>query len=995
MAKKVGKIVQIAGMALLAGAVVAANIVASGFSEIISIFLGGFGNDFSTLNTAAGNEICQEIEGEGVVLLKNENGALPLDSSKKNADGKFPVAVFGWGATDGGFITSGSGSGGSAERGSGKLVSFLGALGGQEAMRDAQGRETLPAVEGQFDYYKPLIEMYENYKYSRDATNYWTAAYPFFNLIEPSIDQVNPLIEGAKSFSDTAFVVISRVGGEGQDIPRIQKKYDENQPDDLTRSYLELSTEEEDLLDVVTANFDNVVVIVNACNAMDLSFLDGAGIDAAISVSGGGQSGSVAITKILTGDINPSGRTVDAYAYDLSTAATYANAPDCREINGPTGGERAYTNDGTPYIDYAEGIYNGYRWYETADAMGFWQSDFAKSKWGVDSYEDVVQYPFGYGLSYSTFNSEIVSTSPANASNITPETEITVSVKVTNVGPLSGKEVVQLYYAPPYTSGGIEKSAVNLLAYGKTKLLAKDESTTLELTFKGSDMKAYDNDNLSGAVGSDGGYVLEQGEYAITLRSDSHTVSPSAGSTILYNVGTSTEIDGETVKNRFSNDGVASGDVAIDGTDTDEGITYLTRADFEGTFPTPRAARAKSDKYPANGWLTHERDVETAPTQGKSGDLKLYNSDGTLNLDLILPLGQDYDDPKWESLLDEITVDELYGSVQGGGFRTKAIPSINKPEHMDLDGPSGLNQEVNSSAGSSSTLWTSFPVQTVIAQSWNDDLSYRFGLTVGYEAYATGVAGWYAPAANIHRSPFDGRNFEYYSEDPLLSGKMCAATVKGATDNGLYCYVKHFAVNETELKREGLTTWLNEQSLREIYIRAFEITVKEGGANAIMSAFNRVGATWSGGNYSLLTGVLRDEWGFRGSVLTDYALEAQMSIMDINQGLRAGNDIWLNGLRTNTIGTINDRNGATTINCARIANKNILYTFCNTVYRQSEYLKNPLSTVPQSTIVSRAAASPSNAWVWILVGLDSATAIGIGIWIFFAFIRKKKDVPEA
>lgn len=990
MAKKIGKILNAAGMVLVAGAVVAANIVASGFSEIISIYLGGFGNDFSTLDTRAGNLLCEEIEGEGIVLLKNNDNTLPLSNVAKNDNGKIPVAVFGWGATDGGFITSGSGSGGSAERGSGKLVTFLGALGGQKATLDSAGNVLLPEVEGKFDYYKPLIEMYDAYKYGRDPGDYWNAAYPFFNLIEPSIDKVNPLVEGAKQFASTAFMVISRAGGEGQDIPRIQKKYDPTQETDYSRTYLEISKEEEDLLKVVKENFDKVVVIINACNAMNLSFLDDPKIDAAISVSGGGQSGTVAISKVLTGEITPSGKTSDIYAYDLSTAATYANAPDCREINGESGGERAYTNDGSAYIDYAEGIYNGYKWYETADSVGFWGSTYAKSKWGVENYDDVVQYPFGYGLSYTSFSSKVTSIEPHDGSSITANTEIKVNIEVENTGTVKGKEVVELYFNPPYTDNGVEKSSVNLISYGKTPLLNPGEKSTLTLTFLGSDMKSYDSHNLSNAVGEDGGYVLEKGDYEISLRSDSHSVNPSPNSVFTYKVDDSVEIDGEKVHNRFSKGSVVNGDVAIDGTDTSEGIVYLSRHDFASTFPTPKAPREKSSLYPKNGWLSHEKDVTSAKTQGKKGDLKLYNADGTPNVELITALGKDYDDPKWEELLDQISADELYGVVMGGGFRTKAVPSINKPEHMDLDGPSGLNQEVNSGAGSANTLWTSFPVQTVIAQSWNDDLAYRFGLTMGYEAYATGVAGWYAPAANIHRSPFDGRNFEYYSEDPLLSGRLCASTVKGCTDNGLYCYVKHFAVNETELKREGLTTWLNEQSLREIYLKGFEITVTKGGANAIMSAFNRVGATWSGGNYSLLTGVLRDEWGFRGSVLTDYALEGTMSIMDIDQGLRAGNDMWLNGLRTNSIGTIANRNDPTTLNCAREATKNMLYTYCNTVYRQSEYLKAPLENVPASKVASKAAAKPSSSWIWILVGIDSAAAVGIAIWAYFTLIRKKK-----
>ena len=991
MARKTSKIIQTSAMALIVAVVIAINIVAGYFSEIITIYLYGFGNDFSSLDTSVGNDTCVEIESEGIVLLKN-NGALPLKESDRT-DGKYKVAVFGWGATDGGFITSGSGSGGSAERGAGKLVSFLSALEGQSAALDKEGNEILPEVKGEFSYYHPLIDMYKNYKSGRDAGDYWNAAYPFFNLIEPSVDKVNEHLSGAKAFSDTALVVISRVGGEGQDISRIQKKY--NGADDVTRTYLQLSTEEEDMLRVVRDNFAKVIVIVNACNAINLSFLEEFGVDAAISVSGTGQSGTTAITKVLTGEINPSGKTVDTYAYDLSTAATYANAPDCREVNGSTGGERRYSNTSDNYyIDYAEGIYVGYKWYETADKTGFWSSEFARNKWGVNGYDDVVQYPFGYGLSYTEFDREVVEVTPASG-EITGDTEITVKVKVTNTGSVAGKDVVQIYYEPPY-NGTVEKSSVNLTAFAKTKLLAPDESDTLTLTFKGEDMKSYDTYNRSGAVGADGGYVLERGDYIVTLRTDCHNVCADPAATIVYTVSDNIAIDADTVKNRFTGAGVAAGDVAVDGSDTGENITYLSRADFAGTFPAPRDARAKSADMPKNGWLP-DVSYSEAPAQGISGDMKLYESDDELNLDLILKLGANYDDPAWDLLLNQITVDELYGVVQGGGFRTKAIPSVGKPEHMDLDGPSGLNQEVNAS-GASATFWTSFPVSTVLAQSWNSELSFKFGLTVGYEGYATLVAGWYAPGCNIHRSPFDGRNFEYYSEDPVLSGRICAATVKGAIDNGLYCYVKHFAVNETENHREGLYTWLNEQSLREIYLGGFEIVVKEGGANAMMSAFNRVGATWAGGNYSLITGVLRGEWGFKGSVLTDYALEGQMGIMDINQGLRAGNDFWLNGLRTDTIGTINDRGGATTLNLARIAAKNVLYTYCNTVYRQSEYLKAPAENYPKAEIIPKSSTLPRAYWVWAIVAIDVAAAAGIGVWVYFLYFgkrfSKKSKVPQ-
>ena len=984
----ISRVLQTTGMVIIAGVVVATNIVAGHFSEIITIYLNGFGADFSSFDSSAGNDICQEIESEAVVLVKNENGALPI--TQKNNDGKIPVAVFGWGATNGGFITSGSGSGGSAERGAGKLVTFLGALEGQEAsVKD--GKEILPKVDGKFVYYHPVIDMYTSYKAARDMGDYWNAAYPFFNLIEPSVDMVQPHIAGAKEFATTAIVVLSRAGGEGQDIPRIQVKY--GQTTDYDRGYLHISKEEEDMLKLVRQNFDKVVVVVNTCNAMELGFLDELNIDAAISVSGCGQSGAISIANVLSGDVNPSGRLADTFAYDLSTAATYANAPDCRTINGATGSIRQYTNSSgdqigqSYYIDYAEGIYNGYRWYETADAENFWSSQFALDKWGVHNYEEVVQYPFGHGLSYTTFTQEVISTNPSSTATITDKTNISVTVRVRNTGTEAGKDVVQLYYNPPYKVGGVEKSAANLVAFSKTDELDPGEYQDIVLSFTGADMKSYDTANLSGVVGSNGGYVLEDGTYKVSLRKNAHEI---IGNEIEYEVATSVEIDGNDVYNRFSGSDVVAGDVPIDGTGTDEGIVYLSRSDFAGKFPTPKNARARSNKMPANGWLSHEKDTTTMPTQGKAGNLSLYKDGNNLNKELVLELGADYNNSKWNQLMDQVTVDELYGVIQGAGFRTKEVPSAGKPEHLDLDGPSGLNQEVNAGSSASPTFWTSFPIETAIAQTWNEDISFRFGLTIGYEAYATGVAGWYGPAANIHRSPLDGRNFEYYSEDPYLSGKMCAKTINGAISNGLYGYVKHFVVNETENKREGLITWLNEQSLREIYARSFEITVKEGKANAIMSGFNRIGATWCGGSYALLTGLLRNEWGFRGSIITDYALEWEMPYMDIAQGIRAGNDMWLNGLRTNTVGEIRESGTATSVACAREATKNMLYTFCNTMYQQSEYLKNPIEGAPKAELVGKKYVAPPATWWWIIIGVDIAAVIGLGIWVYFCYFHKKK-----
>jgi len=338
-----------------------------------------------------------------------------------------------------------------------------------------------------------------------------------------------------------------------------------------------------------------------------------------------------------------------------------------------------------------------------------------------------------------------------------------------------------------------------------------------------------------------------------------------------------------------------------------------------------------------------------------------------------------------------MTVSELNSVVEAAGYRTCKVESIGKPEIQDLDGPSGLN-DTNMSADTKSK-WTSFPVETLLAQTWSKRTAYVYGLAVGNEASQTKVGGWYAPACNIHRNAFDGRNFEYYSEDPYLSGVMCSKTVQGATNNGLYCYVKHFAVNETENGRAGLYTWLTEQALRETYLKPFEIAVKKGGANAIMSSFNRLGATWTGGSYALLTDILRNEWGFRGSVVTDYSSGGDY--MNVDQGIRAGNSIWLNGLRAASCKGHDDKTSPTAIKCARNSAHDVIYTYCNTIYRQSLYL-NDSSTQDEEEfkveIGSKEASGLNNSWIYYLIGGDIILLSGIGILSYFAFFKKRKPL---
>lgn len=970
--KKTGKIIVGAVLGLFSLLGIAVDVAAGVLAEPITIYLGGYGIQFDNLNAAQGNELCHDIEGEGLLLLKNQNKTLPLTDLKK-------INVFGWGGSDGGFVDSGAGSGSSGERGSGSKVTLL------DAFMNA-GIETNTT----------LNSFYSSYASSRDRGDYWNKAYPFFNLIEPEAKDVAPLMDDAFAFSDTALIVISRLGGEGQDLPRTQKKL--KLPEDTSRNYLQLSLEEEGLLEAVhQEGFAHVIVLIDACNAMELGFLQADWIDAALSAGPCGQNGASAIVEALQGKINPSGKTVDTYAYDLSTAPTYPNAPNCREVNNTNGGEFTYTNGGA-YIDYAEGIYVGYKWYETADAEGYFNN--VTNAYG-QGYSGVVQYPFGFGLSYSSFDWRLKSASPAAGSTITPDTEISLEVWVTNTSSVPGKDVVELYYSAPYTPGGIEKSALCLGDFAKTGTLdannGQHPAELLTLKIKARDMKSYDTDDANGNGFS--GYELEQGDYVLSLRHDAHTLDDNPALRLTYHIQSTAQLandetTGNPVENRFTGDAADDG-VSIDGRDSDAAITYLSRADFASTFPVRSSSRrTKSANITklGNHWLGKHFDTTTTPMQGLAGDLRLYQ-DGTINQELVEKLGANYDAEEYETLLDQISVSELNTLIEGSGYRTPKIDSIGKPEMTDLDGPSGLN-DTNMTMATKSK-WTSFPVETVLASTWSKKMSFLYGYCVGKEAASTNVAGWYAPACNLHRSPFDGRNFEYYSEDPLLSGVMCQETVQGASDNGLYCYVKHFAVNETENNRAQLYTWLNEQSLREVYLRPFEIAVKAGKANAIMSSFNRLGATWAGGNYALLTSVLREEWGFRGSVLTDYCSSAT-DYMNVDQGLRAGGDIWLNGLRASTMGGHYDKTSATAISTARQAAHNVLYTYCNTVYRQAHYQPDDFAKTFATTVGGKAAGSASRAWLGWLIGgsvLYFLLLGGLACWVYIP--RRKKPLSAA
>ena len=786
--------------------------------------------------------MAQELVQEGAVLLKDQNNALPL------AEGT-AVNLFGYGSVDP--IYGGSGSGASDTSSNIDLVTGL--------------------TNAGFTVNQELVDFYKKSGVSRAAQKGFEGS-NFTPAEVPAAQYTDTLLQNAKAFSDVAIVTISRVGGEGGDLPQDMYAAGYSKTDD-GRHYLELTQDEEDLLALIKAQgFGKVIVLVNSSNAMELGFLEDDSIDAALWIGSLGSTGFNAVGEILSGKVNPSGRLSDTYAYDLTTAPAYWNA-----------GDFTYSNLKHHYVEYAEGIYVGYRFYETR---------YVDNTTGVcdeAAYAKAVQYPFGYGLSYTTFEQSI-------ADYKTTDSAIEMTVEVKNTGAVAGKDVVQVYYTAPYTIGGIEKSHVVLAGFAKTSLLQPGASEKVTITFAPEDMASYDE---TGAKA----YVLEAGTYQIKLMRNAHDVIDQreyeVPATITYSGDNARSTDLVAATNEFED--VAQGQIK----------QYVSRADWEGTLPT-----ARTDGKTASAETVAAK--ENAPVyENNDSDQPITFADHGLTLEDMT--GLDYDDPKWNDLLEQLSVDDMTNMISNGGWSTPEVASVGKPATNDLDGPAGINSLVSSLKG------VSFPSEVIVGSSWNTDLAQRFGTAFGAEAAANHVVGLYAPGMNIHRTPFSGRNFEYYSEDGLLSGKMGAAMVQGVDSQGVYTYIKHFALNDQESNRLSISVWANEQSIREIYLKPFELSVKEGGTTAVMSSYSRLGNTWAGASKALLTDVLRNEWGFHGMVVTDSAM-GNTSWMDINLALRAGGDMMLC-----LMGVKLDSSSNTAQQAMRRACHNILYTQANSI----------------------------------------------------------------
>lgn len=836
---------------ILLAVIIAANGAIYAFNNIINQHFSSVKVDDMAVDdaTAASKDITTRIEEEGIVLLENKDNTLPLNvekNAKVNVFGQLSTAI----------VYGGAGSGASDETDNVTL---------QEGLKQAG-----------FDVNEDLTKFYEDHKTKKKGQNVFNLKGGDYNINEPATSEYSDkLISDAKKFSDTAIVVFSRNGGEGGDLPMDMASYTGG---DAGKHYLELQSCEQEMLSMVEKNFEHIIVLVNSSNAMELGFLEDKNVDAALWIGGPGSTGCVAVGEVLCGAVNPSGRLVDTYAYDLTTAPAYYNA-----------GNFTYTSNGEDtsehYVEYAEGIYVGYRYYETRYV------DNETGKCDEDAYSKVVQYPFGYGLSYTTFEQKVTH-------HEVKDGKINVEIEVKNTGKVAGKDVAQVYVTAPYANGGVEKSFVELEGFAKTGMLEPGKTEKVTVSFDVEDMAAYDYINQ-------GCYVLEKGTYEIKLMNNAHDVLDSftydVEDTIVYDENHARSTDQTAALNTFD---FAAGDV-----------TYVSRSDWEGTLPTARVEKKEATAEILDQLnLDHISKLYVNPSN--EGDKITTGADNGLTLSDMA--GVPYDDEKWDKLLDELSVDEMAKLMGYGGFSTVEIASIDKVATIDIDGPAGLNALTSDISG------VQFPSEAVIGSTYNVELVDEMGQTYAQEANAHGVVGLYAPGVNIHRTPFSGRNFEYYSEDPVLNGKLGAAMTRGCNSMGVYCYPKHFALNDQETNRSGVCVWSNEQAMREIYLKAFEIVVKEGNNHGLMSSYNRIGTVWSGGCEALLTDVLRGEWGFEGAVATDYA---NAKLLNADQALMAGGDLML----STTGATLSDKVTGSTEGQQKLrqASKNVLYMVVN------------------------------------------------------------------
>ncbi|MFD0705445.1 glycoside hydrolase family 3 C-terminal domain-containing protein [Alloscardovia venturai] len=805
----------------------------------------------------ASGKVTQRIADEGMVLLKND-GTLPMTSKGK-------ITLLGRGAADPLYGGTGSGHADTST-----------AINIKQGLEKA-GFKVNETVYKQLDKFAKAHPASKN---GRINISFGLNGGSTFHIGEMPVDQYTDAQKASfAQYNDAAVVVIGRTGGEGEDLVTDMKKWDKNYTPG--QHSLELNKDEKDQIALAEQNFSKIIVIVNSSQPIEMGELnDDPKINAIVDSGTPGATGFLSLGEIFAGELNPSGHTVDTWARDFTKDPTFVNIGSNEYTNSGTGSRKSY------FVNYEEGIYSGYRYYETAAAENF------------INYDEAVVYPFGYGLSYTTFDwSNPRYTVDQKAG------KINVSVDVTNTGSVAGKDVVELYYSAPYTRDGIEKSAVDLGNFAKTKLLQPGETQKISTSVDIENMASYDYKNAKA-------YVLESGDYTLSLRTNSHTVKQGVD-TFNYNVPTTITYSG---KNHRKSDkkAVTNQFEELNKVFESGKKTIMSRADFAGTFPKAPDAQ---DKTASPELLKKLHNYETNVTGSTAAQREAKNIGHALTMpttnqqtkiQLSEMRGLAYNDPKWNKFLDQLTVKDMINMIDDGAYATDAVARVGKPRTVDFDGPAGFSSFINGIHGSA------FPTETLIASTWNRDLAHDMGDALGEESLQLGIHGWYGPTANMHRSPFAGRNFENYSEDPTLTGEFATATVSAAMNRGVIVFMKHFALNDQEQNRQanGLDTWADEQTIREVYLKPFEIVVKNAkanlkyqaqdgsiktstiGLNGLMSSYNRVGGTWAGGNYTLQTEILRNEWGFHGAVITDFATVATPYMVPM-QGVAAGTDIQL------------------------------------------------------------------------------------------------------
>ena len=845
---------------------------------------------------AVAQDTAAEVEAEGAVLLLNKNETLPLASGSS-------VSLFSHSSVDP--VYGGTGSG---------------ATDADAAVSLRYGLESVG-----FSVNPTLWAFY----LTGDGSGYERTYDALFVNGEYSINEVpwdvytDEVLESVADYGDAAIVVISRVGGESADLPV------DDCVDGEDGNYLSLSDEEKDMFANLAqmkaeGTVRSIVVLINSANALEVDFLynEDYAIDACLWIGDVGQTGMEAVAQILCGDVTPSGHLADTYCLDNLTSPAMANFTPSIYTNADEVDLDTSDSNAIYYLTYAEGIYVGYRYYETRyedTVMGTGNTE------GYDYSADVA-FPFGYGLSYTEFKWSDMSVAYDEEAD-----QYLVTITVTNTGrTYSGKDVVEIYAQSPYTDYdveyGVEKSSVVLCGFAKTDTLSPGESQTLEIAVDRSDLASYD------AYGA-GTYIFEPGDYYLTAATDAHNAvnniltakgyttndgMDEAGDSRLVYGWTEEEWDdsysvsanGTEIVNQFDN---ADLNLYDDGA---QGITYLTRSDWTGTFPTAVTLSITDQMAEDLADRVYEVGSDTAT--------EMPTTEADNGLSLIDLRGVDFDDPLWDDLLDQMTYREMANIVGNAFHRTMPATSINLPGTLDENGPSGLT----ASLLMTELDVTGFPSEDVMAATWNLELMYRVGEAFGEDCLANGYSGLYGPGANTHRTPYDGRNFEYYSEDGFLAGQMATTEVAGIASKGIYVMLKHCALNETESNREGLGTWANEQSIREIYLKAFQSALEDNESCGIMSAFNRFGTTWAGAHEGLLQNVLRGEWGAKGIFITDNT--GFNSYMDGVAGVMAGSTMYDAMAKMQYTALMSDGEGDAAVTAAlREAMHYNLYTIVN------------------------------------------------------------------